>query len=117
MILGTMLESGALRWTTVSQERLPGACTGLTGGWQSPSMTPARSWPTRPRRRVRPRRSAGGDTDPANRSDGSKHRRIPGKVRPRQINDDLRAVAELFAFIAANQAETRRILGLSRHRG
>ena len=34
-------------------------------------------------------------------------------VHPRLINDDLRAVAELFAFIAANPAEARAILGSS----
>jgi hypothetical protein len=34
-------------------------------------------------------------------------------VHPRLINDDLRAVAELFAFVAANPAETRAILGPS----
>ena len=34
-------------------------------------------------------------------------------VHPRLINDDLRAVAELFAFVAANPAEARAILGPS----
>ena len=34
-------------------------------------------------------------------------------VTPRLINDDLRAVAELFAFLAANPVEARRMLGPS----
>ena len=34
--------------------------------------------------------------------------RVPGKVHSRLINDDLRAVAELFAFMAANRAEAPR---------
>ena len=108
--LGTMLESGALRWTTVSQERL--RCLHRFDRWLAiafddpgevladPAATASqaaafRRW----------------DADPANRSDGRAHRRVPGKVHPRLINDDLRAVAELFAFMAANQAEARRILG------
>lgn len=32
-------------------------------------------------------------------------------VAARQLNDDLRAIAELFAFVAANPAEARQILG------
>ena len=32
-------------------------------------------------------------------------------MHPRLINDDLRAVAELFAFVAANPAEARAVLG------
>ena len=34
-------------------------------------------------------------------------------MTPRLINDDLRAVAELFAFLAANPVEARRMLGPS----
>ena len=49
--------------------------------------------------------------DPANRSDPGRPRQGPAKVHPRLVNDDLRAVAELLDFMAANQAEARPILG------
>jgi hypothetical protein len=49
------------------------------------------------------------DADPANRSDGS--RQAAKTVGPRLVNDDLRAVADLFAFAAASPAEARRVLG------
>lgn len=41
------------------------------------------------------------------------HRLVNKPVHPRLLNDDLRAVAELFAFIAANPVEARAILGPS----
>jgi integrase len=108
--LGTMLESGALRWSTVSQERMPSLARfdrWLTECFEDPRDVlgdPAaaagqaasfRQW----------------DADPASRS-GS-NRRCAEVVTPRLINDDLRAVAELFAFVAASPAEARRLLGPS----
>jgi hypothetical protein len=109
--LGTMLEAGTLRWTTVSQERLP--CLLRFDRWLTTALEdpgdvlgdPAagagqaaafRRW----------------DADPDNRR-GRRPRRCPGVVAPRLINDDLRAVAELFAFLAANPVEARRVLGSS----
>ena len=57
--LGTILESGALRWSTVSQERLP--CLHRFDRWLAAAFgDPREAWPTRPPRRSRPRRSAGG---------------------------------------------------------
>ena len=51
-------------------------------------------------------------SDPTNRMTRPEDRRHYDKpVRPRLINDDLRAVAELFAFLAANPTEARRVLG------
>jgi integrase len=108
--LGTMLESGALRWTTVSQERL--RCLHRFDRWLAIAFDDPREVLADPATTASQAAAfRRWDADPANRSDGGKHRRVPGKVRPRLINDDLRAVAELFAFIAANQAEARRILG------
>ena len=107
--LGTMLESGALRWSTVSQERLPSLMR--FDRWLSVfadardvlgdpaaaagQATAFRRW----------------DADPATRSTGRRQR--AETVAPRLINDDLRAVAELFAFVAANPAEARTVLGTS----
>ncbi|MGH3790987.1 MAG: tyrosine-type recombinase/integrase, partial [Pseudonocardiaceae bacterium] len=52
--------------------------------------------------------------DPTNRSDRPQDRRSPqGVVQPRQVNDDLRAIAELFAFVAANPLDARSVLGPS----
>lgn len=108
--LGTMLEAGTLRWTTVSQERL--RCLHrfdrwLAAGFDDPldilgdpaaaagQAAAFRRW----------------DFDPANRSDHVTQRRMAATVAPRQVNDDLRAVGELFEFMAANQGEAHRILG------
>jgi integrase len=108
--LGTMLECGALRWSTVSQERMPSlarfsrhlaACfTDARGILGEPSAATGQA-------AVFARWAAG----PANRSDGS--RRPPEAVGPRVVNDDLRAVADLFAFVAGSPGEARRVLGPS----
>ena len=115
--LGTMLESGALRWTTVSQERL--RCLHRFDRWLAIAFDdPREARPTGPRRRV------GRGVPPVGRRSSQPQRRPsaspgPGEGPARLVNDDLRAVAELFAFMAANQAEARRVLGPSpwdRHR-
>src|ERR1019366_4272228 len=49
--------------------------------------------------------------EPANRSDDS--RRAPGTAGPHLVNADLRAVADLFEFVAASPSDTRRVLGPS----
>ena len=108
--LGTMLESGALRWTTVSQEKL--RCLHRFDRWLAIASGDPREVLADPATTANQAAAfRRWDADPANRTDGGKHRRVPGKVHPRLINDDLRAVAELFAFMDANQAEARRILG------
>jgi integrase len=108
--LGIRLETGALRWTTVSQERLP--CLLRFDRWLSSLESPdavladpaaAAEHAAAFRRWV---------ADPANRT-GPRERRRPAVVAPRLINDDLRAVAELFAFLAANPVEARAALGRS----
>ena len=111
--LGTQLEAGALRWTTVSQERLK--ClrrfdNWLTSCFDDPSGVlgdPAeaaghaaafRRWTAEPSNRM---------TRQADR------RHVAKPVHPRLVNDDLRAVAELFAFVAANQVQARALFGIS----
>jgi Phage integrase family len=108
--LGTLLEAGVLRWTTVSQERIPSLqrfSRWLGEAFTSPQDVlgdpAAASGQAAAFRRW--------DADPANRS-ASEHRRA-ARVHPRLINDDLRAVGELFAFLAASPAEARAVLGRS----
>lgn len=109
--LGTMLEAGTLRWSTVSQERMPSlarfsrhlaACfTDSRDILGDPSAAAAQA-----------AAFARWDADPANRTVTSS--RQPAKiVGPRLVNDDLRAVADLLAFMAASPAEARRVLGPS----
>lgn len=112
--LGTMLEAGTLRWATTSQERLPSLARfdrWLAVGFDDPREVlgdPAaaaahaaafRRW----------------DADPLNRRSQRlcDRRYTATTVDPRLINDDLRAVAELFAFVEANRAEATRVLGPS----
>jgi integrase len=111
--LGTALEAGTLRWTTISQGRLKslrrfdnwlGCCFDqphdvLGDPGVAPEHAAAfRRW----------------TADPSNRMTREADRRHYSKpVHPRQINDDLRAVAELFSFIAANPVEARNIVGPS----
>ncbi|MEU1436457.1 hypothetical protein ABZ438_20605 [Streptomyces sp. NPDC005786] len=109
--LGTQLEAGILRWSTVSQERI--RCLVRFDRWLETFTDPLdvlgdpahavqvaaafRRW----------------DADPANRLLRQNEQRFAHKpVHPRQINDDLRAIAELFAFVAANPAEARQVLGV-----
>ncbi|MGH3814254.1 MAG: tyrosine-type recombinase/integrase [Pseudonocardiaceae bacterium] len=112
--LGTLLEAGTLRWTTVSQERLK--CLLRLDRWLATAVDD-------PREVLGDPAAAAGqaaafrrwDADPANRCDRvcqSEHRHRTS-VHPRLINDDLRAVAELFAFVAANPREARSVLGPS----
>lgn len=108
--LGTMLEAGALRWATVSQERMPSlarfsrhlaACfTDASGVLGDPAAAAGQA-----------AAFARWTADRANRSAGS--RRPPEVIGPRLVNDDLRAVADLFAFVAASPGEARRVLGPS----
>jgi len=108
--LGTMLESGTLRWSTVSQERVN--CLVRFDRWLTACADDPRGILGDPA-------AAAGqaaafrrwDADPASRCGRS---RQPAKVvAARLINDDLRAVAELFAFVAASPGEARRLLGPS----
>jgi hypothetical protein len=108
--LGTMLESGALRWSTVSQERI--TCLARFDRWLTASFEDPRDVLGDPA-------AAAGqaaafrrwDADPASRAGCSRQR--AKVVTPRLINDDLRAVADLFAFVAGSPAEAHRMLGPS----
>jgi hypothetical protein len=111
--LGTQLEAGTLRWTTVSQERLK--CLGRFDNWladyfDEPSALLGDPASAAEQAAAFRRWTA----DPANRMTRQADRRHVGKpVHPRLVNDDLRAVAELFAFVAANPVEVRGLLGAS----
>lgn len=108
--LGTMLDAGTLRWTTVSQERL--RCLHRFDRWLAVAFDDPRDVLADPAGAASQAAAfRRWDADPANRSDGRKHRRVPGKVHSRLLNDDLRAVAELLEFMAANQTEARHGLG------
>jgi hypothetical protein len=108
--LGTMLESGTLRWTTVSQERIK--CLHRFDRWLAAVFDDPRKILGEPAAAAEQAAAFGRwVADPANRSDTN--RRLAAVVHPRLVNDDLRAIAELMAFIAANSAESRRILGPS----
>jgi Phage integrase family len=111
--LGTQLEAGTLRWSTVSQERLKSLRR--FDNWVTTSFDDPHSVIGDPE-------AAAGQaaafrrwtTEPINRLTRETDRRHFGKlVHPRQPNDDIRAVAELFAFVAANQVQARRICGSS----
>ena len=106
--LGTKMQSGELRWSTVGQARL----LIRFDRWLSNTFDD-------PREVLGDPGSAGAQAaafrrwaaDPINRSDLS-HRRRP-TVHPKLINRDLQAVAELLAFVAENVADARAVLGPS----
>lgn len=110
--LGTLLEAGTLRWSTVSQERLK--CLLRFDRWLAGAFD-------NPRDVLGDPAAAAGQAaafrrwtaDRINRSERICDRRQQGVVHPRLINDDLRAVAELFAFLATNPVEARSVLGPS----
>ena len=105
--LGTMLESGALRWTTVSQERL--RCLHRFDRWLAIAFDdPREVWPTG--RDGESGRGVAGGTPIQLTAATASASPVPGKVPPADQRRSA-SVAELFAFMAANQAEARRILG------
>ncbi len=108
--LGTQLEAGTLRWSTVSQERM--RCFVRFDRWLETFTDPldVLGDPAHAVQLAAAFRPWG--ADPANRLLRQNEQRIANcPVSARQINDDLRAVAELFAFVAANPAEARQVLG------
>jgi integrase len=110
--LGTMLESGTLRWTTVSMERLP--CLRRFDKWLTTCLDDPREVLGDPATaRQQAASYARWAADPRNRMVRESDTRHLGKpVHPRLVNDELRAVAELFAFVAANSADARAVLGI-----
>ncbi|WP_460344265.1 tyrosine-type recombinase/integrase [Actinoallomurus acanthiterrae] len=104
------MESGTLRWSTVSQERM-GSMQRLDR-WLTGTFDDPRQVLDDPRAAAEQAAAFGRwDADPTNRITTEHHRTTA--VEPRLINDDLRAVAELFAFMAANPTEARSVLGPS----
>jgi integrase len=110
--LGTMLESGTLRWTTVAMERLP--CLRRVDKWLTTCLDdPCQVVGDPVTARQQAAAYARWAADSRNRVIRESDTRHLGKpVHPRLINDELRAVAELFAFVAANPAEARTVLGI-----
>jgi integrase len=108
--LGTMLESGTLRWSTVSQEK-PRSLFRFDK-WLTTCLDDPRDVLGDPA--VAGQQAAAfarWAADPHNRATrDSDQRHLGTPVHPRQINDDLRAVAELFAFAAANPIDARAVL-------
>ncbi|SKH58926.1 phage integrase family protein [Mycobacteroides abscessus subsp. massiliense] len=109
--LGTMLESGALRWTTVSQERMRSFRrfdNWLTASFDDPTEILGDPTSTVEQAAAFARWTAVA----ANRVTRESDTRHLGRAVPiRGINDDLRAVAGLLDFIAANPREGRIVLG------
>lgn len=109
--LGTMLESGTLRWTTVSQERILSLRRFDT--WLSTSLSDPVDVVGDPATAVEQAASFSRWTadrrNRATRQSDTRHLGTPVAIRA--VNDDLRAVAGLFEFIAANPAEARTVLG------
>ena len=106
--LGTMLESGTLRWATVrgrvlSLRRFDAWLTQL-GDWSRVlvDLTDAKQHAAGFARWV---------ADPHNRLIDGAGRPSGNLVDPREVNSDLHAVAELFAFITANPVESGAVLG------
>ncbi|MFC9434753.1 tyrosine-type recombinase/integrase [Nocardia sp. NPDC057030] len=109
--MGTQLEAGVLRWGTICQARQ------LTrfDRWITTAFDDPRDVLTDPAaasaHAAAFRRWA---ADPLNRMNRPSDMHRSGKpVHPRQVNDDLRAIAELFDFVAANPVEARTVLGPS----
>jgi integrase len=109
--LGTMLESGMLRWTTVSQERLKSFRR--LDNWLTTCLADPTHVLGDPAAAVEQAAAfARWTADPRNRVTRESDTRHLGKPVPvRGINDDLRAVAGLFEFVAANPVEARTVLG------
>jgi hypothetical protein len=110
--LGTMMESGTLRWSTVSQEKPRGVFR--FDKWLTTCLDDPREVlgdPTAARQQAAA--FARWAADPHNRMMRDSDQRHLGKpVHARQVNDDIRAVAELFAFVADNSTEARTVLGI-----
>ncbi|MFF3228887.1 tyrosine-type recombinase/integrase [Nocardia suismassiliense] len=109
--LGTQLEAGTLRWSTIGQARqLTRFDRWITVAFDDPCDVLSDPLAA-PAQAAEFRRWAADPVNRAMRSCDRRHR--AHRVHPRQVNDDLRAVAELFAFVAANTRKARAVLGAS----
>jgi hypothetical protein len=106
--LGTSLEAGTMRWSTIGQTRMLARFDRwLATVFNDPAdvlMIPAEATS----HAAMFRRWA---ADPVNRDPRGKP--LTGPVHPRLVNDDVRAVGELLAFVSANAAEACTVLGPS----
>lgn len=103
--LGTRLQAGTLRWSTISQARL----LVRWDRWLSSTFDDPTEVITRADRAGRHAAAfARWASEPSNRAERSQNRRP--RVHPRQVNDDLRAVAELLEFMADNRHEAPVVL-------
>lgn len=109
--LGTSLESGMLRWTTVSQERM--RSFRRFDNWLITSFDDPTDILGDPTTAVEQADAfARWTAVAANRVTRESDTRHLGRPVPiRGINDDLRAVAGLLDFVAANPGEARTVLG------
>jgi Phage integrase family len=108
--LGTSLEAGTMRWSTIGQARmlvrfdrwLATALEDPADALKNPAEATSqaamfRHWVA----------------DPVNRWPDPHGKSPKGAAHPRLINGDVQAVGELFAFIAANAVEASTVLGPS----
>jgi integrase len=109
--LGTMLEAGTLRWGSIAHNRL--SSLRLFDTWLTTCLDDPRQILGDPAAaRQQAVAFARWAADPRNRPTRQKDRRQLGKsVRPKLVNSDLRAIAELFAFVTDNPVEARAVLG------
>ncbi|MDN5916930.1 MAG: tyrosine-type recombinase/integrase [Pseudonocardia sp.] len=109
--LGTQLQAGELRWSTIGQARL----LARFDRWLAEAFDdPAHVFRDPAEAAAHAAAYRRWLAEPAHRNDlARQHRYAPDKVHPRLINTDLRAVAELFDFVATNRAEARSVVGPS----
>jgi integrase len=109
--LGTILEAGTLRWTTLSQERL--ASLRRFDTWLPTRFDDPRDVLADPATAAQHAAAfAQWAADYRNRmARHSDPRRVGKPVQPRQVNEDVRAVADLFGFVAENPDQARTVLG------
>ena len=106
--LGGQLETGALTWTTVQHDRVPNLVR--FGRWLQTLEDPEAAvtdLSAAPRLAAAYRRWVGA---PGNRTRDGK---VPATVTARSVNDDVRVVVELLAYMAENRDEAHHALGPS----
>lgn len=106
--LSVLLESGALTWSTLTNQRSQALLR--FARWLESLPDPAAAVADRPQAGVFAADFRRWAADPANRSSVS---RQPAEVSARKVNLDLLSVAGLMDFLAAHRSEAARVLGPS----
>jgi hypothetical protein len=106
--LGVLLESGALTWSTLTGQRSPALLR--FARWLETLPEPAAAIRDAQRAGVFAAAFRHWACEPANRSSAG---RPPAAVSAGKVNLDLRAVAELMAFLIDHRQEAAQILGPS----